>query len=250
MEQKENTEIKKPNRKRDIIIVIFAILLVILIFQYNNIRFFILDLSNKYSEDYLYADDSDEYNYENANKRLEDFELSVLKLENENGGLILKNKSQKAYSDLKLNVIFYDGDRKPIAVDTTHINCILPDKEWIGQLYNFPKEYETYDFLVTASNYDLTETLKQFNSVEINQVFDDSTNMSVRFKNNYGKKIDSATAAAIYYDQNGNACNIEYFTVFDLRANKTKDEESYEYLDFKKEGNSGVEIFLVNVNVY
>lgn len=255
MEENNNDKTNKSNNNTlEIVVILGIIFIVIIIFKYNRINSFFKNTSDNYDENFSYIDDSEYDDYENnennTDKRLECFELSVSRLETEELGVVLKNTSQSAYSDLQLNIIFYNGDRKPISVEKEYINCILPDSKWVGKLYSLPEEYETYDFLVTASNYDLSEYVKQFKSVEINQVFDKTTNMSVRFENHYNKKVNSATAAAIYYNKNGSIANVEYFYVFNLKSNKAEEVESYDYLDFKKQENSGVEIVLTDVNVY
>lgn len=233
---------------REVFIVLAIIAIVILVFNSSYIkeRLFgiVVDSDEEIDEDY-YSYEAQYEELEESDEVLDCFELTVSKIEDSDVVAVLKSTSAIPLSNLELHIIFYDGNKRPIAVETEYIDCILPEGKWVGTLYDVNQKYETYDFLVEANNYNVIETAELYRKVSINQVFGSDTNMSVRFENKTGKKID-ASAIAIYYDKNGNICDTEKFYVFDLKPNKTEDVESYKYLDFQKEENSGVEIILTD----
>lgn len=251
---------------KEVCIILAIIAIVVLVFNSSKVKDIIYDnLYDDNGETFGITFDDDEYveeetsgNYdynsslyeelEESNERLECFELKVIKNENADVFAVLNSTSNIPLTNIKLHIIFYDGEKRPISVETEYIDCLLPDGKWAGRLYDVNKNYETYDFLVEADNYDVEETVNLFKNITVSQVFGSDTNMSVRFENKTNKKVN-AGAVAIYYDKNGNIADVERYYAYDLKANKTKDVESYTYLDYQQENYSGVEVILTDAYV-
>lgn len=247
-EEKTNDVEKEPIKIgiNELCIGIAVVIILILVFNSSSLK-------NTFRKDEYETEDYsvNEKQYEELTElekngeRLECFDFSISKLENSSVAVVLKNTSTLPLSNLELHIILYDGEERPIKVKTEYIDCILPEEKWAGEIYDVPNNYETYDYLVEANNYNIGETVELFKNISITQVFGKDTNMSVRVENKFNKKI-SASVTALYFDKNGNIADIERFYAFDIKPNKSIDVEAYKYLDNKQRGNTGVEIILTN----
>lgn len=249
----ENEPIKIGTKEWFIIFAVIA--LIVVVFNSSEVKDKLFDRFHDdevelYSYDeYEYDDDEYEEEYDDqiigSTEVLDCIDVTISRIDDNEAGIVLKNTSSKSYSDLDLSIVFYDGDKKIVGVEKEYIGFVSAEGKWADTIYNVPAVYETYEWFVTARNYDVAEQEKLYNSISITQVFGADTNMSVRFTNNYDKKI-GASVTALYYDKAGRVCDMERFYVFDLKKNKSEDVESYRYLDFQKTENSGVEIILTS----
>ena len=265
---------KPPSNLKSIILIVGFIIISIILIGYDNIKNSILNTNDDYKyNDYDYYDysnyddynynyydnyDSDEEDYEEDYKDyynyhddqrmlLKCFDLSVSKINDYTIGLVLENQSQSDYSDLELNLIFIDGKKRVISVEKINIDCILANGKWATDFSGFPEQFEDYDFSVAVGNYNLEEKAMQFRSLEINQTFDSNTNLHVKLKNNYSKKMKIAEVVAIYYDKNGNVLETENFFADNLMPKESVDLESHIYLDIKEKEDISVEIVVETV---
>lgn len=205
-----------------------------------------IGLSALYFGDYYYYDffedtDEDEYSNEEIKNYIEKEIIAKNKFEEQKKNIVIKdsflnynreliavvsNNNNEVITDLRVEVIFYDGENKPIEIDSSDISIIEKNTEFYIKFWNTPENFERYDFLVSKEYYwyDNEESVTEQISYEIVENRD-SKNLVV--KSSCSKEISEADFQITYYDENDNIMDIEDICIYDLKKNRTQTEEIY-----------------------
>ncbi len=248
---------KKNNKNNlNLIIVIIALMgLSILYFgSYNN-----YDLSEITEEDYS---DEEIESYiekeEDIKRKFEEQKNNIIIKDtffskNKELILTLSNNNKETVTDLKIEVVFYNGENKIIEIDSANVNIIEKESECYVKFFNTPKEFERYDFLISKDYY-WYDNLEYVTNQISYEVVENKGIKNLEVKNNYSKDISEVDFQIIYYDENNNVIDIENLYINSLKKNKIKtnelylyifDNETYEKIDYKR-----YEINLLGAYIY
>lgn len=227
---------KKRKRKNGFLILLLIIIL-ILIFDkfYNEMNYEYSDFGDdsEYQE-YLekYSEEFDSYSEYKENVQNEEFKLSKENIkingyENENE-LICEvfNGNEENITDLRLYVIYYDNEKRPVAIEEEHIDLIYGENNFYCE-FDINQDSLTHEFLLVKDyDSDMTVINRQDMKIAANKNEDE---IIVNVKNNSNIKIDTLQTCLICYDIEGKICDIETRYIFDLKAGK---EDSVDFYNF------------------
>lgn len=188
-----------------------------------------------FGEDYYYDEQEDSYDeslesYATRELRLKD------KFEEQKNNIYLKdnflnfnkqlivnveNNNDEAITDLKIEVIFYDGENKPIEIDMAEIGIIEKKSAYYVKFFNTPEKFERYEFLISKDYYfyDNEESVTDQISYEIVE------NKKLAVKNNSSKEVSEINFQIVYYDKDNNVMDIDNIYMYDLKKKRTQVEE-------------------------
>lgn len=214
-------------------------------------------------ENNLFDEISEEYNEEKYESYMEqekqdrkDFEVQKENIKvsesylNYNNELLatITNESDNLVVDLKVEVIFYDAENKPIEIDDCTVSILDKNSSCHVKFIETPEQFERYEFLVSKDFY-WYDNLEFFmedsikNGILTYETYKDGDYTILSVTNNYSKEISEACFEVLYYDVNGTVMDVEYVSLFELKKNRTQDEElyislwdnnTYENIDFEK----------------
>lgn len=227
-ENEESSNNLNKNNKGSIIFIIVLLGLTILYFggtYYNS--FFEKANDNYYEEQidsYLEQEEKSRNNFEEQKKNIS-IKQSFFSA-NKELIAVLENNNAEIVTDLLVEVIFYDGENKPIEIDSDKVSIIEKNSKCYVKFLDTPENFERYEFLISKEYYwyDNLEYVTDQISYEIEKN-DEYTNLIV--KNNYSKKVSEVCMQIVYYDKNNVVIDVEDVTIWDLKKNKSKKEELY-----------------------
>lgn len=216
-------------------IFIGIIILVIL-----GLIFFSVDLDRNKKFDNEIDNYEEQKKYEEEMEELQDLECknvevtdSFITINNELG-LVLKNNNPKEITEYKIEVVFYDENRKPIEIIRTNEEIIYPNELTYITLRDMPKKYEDFDVLISKDYYK-QQTFSRKEDVSIKEIYEDKYSKKIEVKNNSDKNIDKVELNQIFYDKNNKIIAIRSMNTYDLKKNKTEIETAYKHLYSSKD---------------
>lgn len=205
-----------------------------------------IGLSALYFGDYEYYDFSEEtnekeYSSEEIKNYLEKEKISKSKFEEQRNNIVvddsllnfnkeliatISNNNNEPITDLKVEVIFYNGENKPIEISASEIGIIEKNSQCYVKFLDTPESFERYEFLISKEYYwyDNEKCVTEQVSYE---VVENKEVKNLVIKNNYSKEISEADFQVIYYDENDKLMDIEDIYVYDLKKYRTQTEELY-----------------------
>lgn len=190
-EKRENSN--NLNRKNNLLTIFLIILLLgltILYFGGTYYNEFFEKTNDKYYEEqidnYLEKEELYRSNFENQKKNISIKESFFSK--NKELIAVLENDNEEAVTDLLVEVIFYDGDNKPIEIDSDAVSIMEKNSKCYVKFLETPENFERYEFLISKEYYwyDNLEYVTDKISYEM-EPEDGYINLTV--KNNYSKKF-------------------------------------------------------------
>lgn len=140
--------------------------------------------------------------------------------------ITLHNGNQEDISNLLVQVIFYDGENKPIKIDAFNIGMLSANSDYIIPFEGTPETYERYDFLITKDYYLENISLKDNITYEVENKNDE---LIISGKNDSDKKISVINFGVVYYNEENQIIDIEFVEEFDIK--KKRKFEIFSYLD-------------------
>lgn len=203
----------------------------------------LIGLSTLYFGDYYnnFEEEQDEYSTEEIQNYLEKEKIAKSKFEEQKDNVVIENSflnfnkeliatvsnnNNEMITDLKVEVIFYDGENKPIQIDSSEIGILEKNHKCYVKFSDTPENFERYDFLVSKEYYwyDNEEAVTEQISYEVVEN-NDSNNLVV--KSNCSKEISEVDFQITYYDENNNIMDIEDIYMYDLEKYRTQKQEIY-----------------------
>lgn len=228
----DSTEtIPKSNNKNKLIIILVVIALIALSILYFGDYYYnsFLDETNeKYYnsglENYLEQEENQKEQFENQkdNITIETSSLTV----NKELMAVLVNNNPEVVTDLIIEVIFYDGENKPIEIDSSKVSIIEKNSKCYVKFLNTPESFERYEFLISKEYYwyNNIEYVTENISFEV-EPKDEYTNLKIT--NKYSKKVSEISFQIVYYDYKDKVIDVEDIHIYDIKKNKTENEELY-----------------------
>lgn len=219
--------LNKTNKWLTIIIIIFLFGLAILYFGGTYYNEFFEQTSAQYYEEqvenYLKQEEKFKSIYEEQKNNIS-IQQSFFSA-NKELIAVLANDNNEAVTDLLVEVIFYDGDNKPIEIDSGAVSIIEKNSKCYVKFFETPENFERYEFLISKDYYwyDNLEYVTDSISYEIEE--DNYTYLTV--KNNYSKEVSEICMQVVYYDKNNVVIDVEDVNICDLKKNKSQTEELY-----------------------
>lgn len=270
---------KSTSHEKVFTIVIVAIIIVSLFMLYLSYKgtYIVSNKENKQDDFSMYLDNVDindnnnEVEYEEIDyaelerQKIEKFEQEKINLAITSQVLDIDNKliatihngNQETIESVLVQVIFYDGEDKPIKIDENIIDIFDPETDYYMHFQNTPKGYERCDFLITKKDYysyynsrknDIT-----FN-IEEKEGFDGKKEIEVIGKNNSEDKIQIINFAIIFYNENDQIIALREQSQYDVKKQKEfkmkLNSELYSYETFENIPYSRYEIILLDAIAY
>ncbi len=204
--------------------------------------------------DYDFADDNnyyeEEYTDEEIKKYVSNEELAKEKFKEQKSNILVENicysinkelmatvsnNNSEAITDLKIEVIFYDGENKPIEIDEADIGIIEKNSQCYVKFSETPENFERYEFLISKEYYwyDNLEFVTENVSYEVIEENDASAKLKV--KNNLLKEVSEVDFQITYYDKENKIIDLQNVCISSLEKKKTRIEELFLYVWNNKE---------------
>lgn len=222
-----------------IIILIIIGALTMLYFSYTG-KYIVTNKENKsenissYLENIVYEENiEDENNVEEI-----DYEVlkqqQIEKFEEQKNGLnftvqtndinkkllaVLHNSNQENISNIKVQVIFYDVENKPVKIDENPINIIEANMDYYMVFNDTPDNYARYDFLITKEDHNFDYT-SYSNSITYEVQERENGKVEIIGKNNSDTKIQELNFFVIYYNENNEIISVKIVNDYDVKKNK------------------------------
>lgn len=176
-------------------------------------------------------DENEEINYEELQKqKIEKFEeqknnlIITSQMLDIDGKLIatIHNGNQESIENILVQVIFYDGEDKPIKIAQNTIDMFDSETDYFMSFEDTPKGYERCDFLISKRDYydfyisrrnDISFNIEEKNS-------DDENVIEIAGKNNSNDKIRKIKFAIVYYNENDQIIAIREECQYDVKKQK------------------------------
>lgn len=232
-EQEGGIKNKNGGNKWIIILVLIAMIgLTSLYFNYNY----------EYDYDYDY-EDMDYYEDEYSDEEIKEYiskeylakekftkQKNNIKIENisysTNKELIgtITNDNEEPITDLKVEVIFYDGENKPIEIDEDTIGMIERNSQCYIKFEETPENFERYEFLISKEYYWYDNLIYVTENVSY-EVIENDDYVELKVKNNSSEEISEVDFQITYYNEEDKIMNVENIGIFDLEKRKAQTEE-------------------------
>lgn len=188
-------------------------------FEKTNDKYYEEQIDNYLEKEKLYRS-----NFENQKKNISIKESFFSK--NKELIAVLENDNEEVVTDLLVEVIFYDGDNKPIEIDSDAVSIIEKNSKCYVKFLETPENFERYEFLISKEYYwyDNLEYITDKISYEI-EPEDEYIYLTV--KNNYSKEVSEIYMQLLYYDEDDKVIDVEDIIIHDLKKNKSQTEELY-----------------------
>lgn len=227
----KNEKISSHEKIFTIIIILIIIIALIVLYLFYKGTYIVSNKTNKQDDfssilDNLYNDSIDEYDDEfyddhNNEEYFDHYKEATEKFETQKNNLTitsqtldidgkliitLHNGNQEIIYDFLVEVIFYDGDNKPIKIDGIPINAIEANSDYYILFENTPKEYTRCDFLITkdynnniyiSHKNDITFSVQE----NVNSKYGKNV-IEITGKNNSDDTIEEINFAILFYDEN------------------------------------------------
>lgn len=168
---------------------------------------------------------------------------------------IVANKNDETITDITVEVIFYDGDNKPIEIDSSQIEVLGSNSEGYVKFYDTPENFERYEFLISKEYYLYTNTdVGQYISYEIVESDSYAQDDSLVIKNNYDKTISEASFQIVYYDEDDKIIDVENINFYEIKKKRTQteniDKVLYDKQTYDEINYSRYEVNLLGASIY
>ena len=209
-----------------IILIIVLIALSLLYFGDTNQQDFFEEKNEEYSqqqiENYLKQEDiaRDSFKVQKDNIQISNSYLNY----NKELIAIISNDNDETITDLKVEVIFYDEENKPIEIDANDISILENNSKCYVKFVETPENFERYEFLISKDYYwyDNLEYVTEQISYEINENED---YLDLVVHNNYSKDISEASFQILFYDEMDNVMDVENIYLTEIEKNETQEQE-------------------------
>lgn len=223
----------------------------------------LLGLCTLYFGEGYYYDDIQDDSYEESIEEYETRELEIKnKFKEQQSKIIIKdsflnfnkeliatveNNNNEAITDLNIEVIFYNGENKPIEIDSTVVGIVEKNSKYYVKFYETPEEFERYEFLVSKDYYlyDNEDIVTDQISYE---VVENKEEAKIVVKNNSSKEISEVDFQILYYDKENNVIDVEYVSLYEIKKKRTQTETMYLEI-FDKKTYDAVEYEKYEVNL-
>lgn len=216
----------KNNKIGLIIFIILLIGLSVLYFgNYNNL---FENIDEEYSDEEILNYMSKE---ENAKNKFEEQKNNIIiknTLFSKNKELmaIISNNNSEAITDLKVEVVFYNGENKIVEIDSAILGIVEKDTEAYVKFLNTPEEFERYEFFISKDYY-WYDNLEYVTNQISYEIVDNRDFKNLVVKNNSSKDISEVDFQIVYYDENNTVIDVENAYVEELKKNRTQTRKIY-----------------------
>lgn len=146
-----------------------------------------------------------------------------------NRELIIETQNTSAYAmkDIRLQIIFYDGEDKPIDISDMNIDTLFANQKNMQKLYDVPENFERYDFLVTQP-YQSDRTVVNYDEIIVERVEDSTSYLNFKVTNNTNSTLSDVEIAILGYSGD-ELVLFETRNAWDIKSGKTKEATIYSY---------------------
>lgn len=145
----------------------------------------------------------------------------------ENKELIIETQNTSTYTmlDIKLQIIFYDGENKPIHISDMNISTLFANQKNIQKLYNVPESFERYDFLITQP-YKSERPTVNYNDIALELINDNNSYLTFEVTNNTNENLNDVEIAILGYSGD-KLVSLETRSVWEIKLGKSKETNIY-----------------------
>ncbi len=243
-DDKECIEEKSTSHEKVFTLIVVVIIIAALFMLYLSYKgtYIVSNKENKQDDFSAYIENvnnnQDEENNENDETNYEELEKQKIeKFEEQKNNLIITsqildidgkliatihNGNQESIENLLVQVIFYDGEDKPIKIDQNTIDIFDSETDYYMLFEDTPKGYERCEFLITKKDYyDFYISRKNDISFNIEEKNNDDENViQISGKNNSNDKIRKINFAIVYYNENDQIVAIRKECQYDIKKQK------------------------------
>ena len=272
LEEKE----KSTSHEKIFTVIVILIIIVALFFLYLSYKgtYIVSNKENKQDDFSAYLDvntneesenniENEEINYlEIENQKKEQFEIQknnliiTSQMLDIDGKLIatIHNGNEETIENVLVQVIFYNGEDKPIKIDEKNIEIFDSQSDYYMFFENTPKNYERCEFLITKENfYNNYNSKKDEISFTVEEKADENV-IEISGKNNSDHKIQRANFAVVYYNENNQIIAIRESSQYDIKKQKQfkieANRQLYSYDTFEDVPYTRFEVILLNAMSY
>lgn len=166
----------------------------------------------------------------------------------------IHNGNEETIENVLVQVIFYNGEDKPIKIDERIIEVFDSQSDYYLFFEYTPKAYERCEFLITKENFynnynsnrnDITFNFEEKSEQNIIEIYG---------KNNSDSKIERVNFAVVYYNENNQIIAIREESEYDIKKQKEfkiqVNKQLYSYDTFEDVPYSRYEVILLNAMSY
>lgn len=169
---------------------------------------------------------------------------------------IIHNGNQESIENILVQVIFYDGEDRPIKIDQNTIDIFDNETDYYMFFQDTPKGYERCEFLITKKDY-YNFYISRKNDINFNveeKNSDDENVIEITGKNNSNDKIRKINFVVVYYNENDQIIAIREKSQYDLKKQKEFklkiNRRLYSYESFEDIPYSRYEVILLDAMSY
>ena len=130
------------------------------------------------------------------------------------------NGNEETIENVLVQVIFYNGEDKPIKIDEKTIEVFDNQSDYFLFFEDTPKSYERCEFLITKENfYNNYNSKKDEISFTVKEKADENV-IEISGKNNSDHKIQRVNFAVVYYNENNQIIAIRESSQYDIKKQK------------------------------
>ena len=164
------------------------------------------------------------------------------------------NGNEETIENVLVQVIFYNGEDKPIKIDEKTIEVFDNQSDYFLFFEDTPKSYERCKFLITKENfYNNYNSKKDEISFTVKEKADENV-IEISGKNNSDHKIQRVNFAVVYYNENNQIIAIRESSQYDIKKQKEfkiqLNKQLYSYDTFEDVPYSRYEVRLLNAMSY
>lgn len=241
----ESTSVKNSKNLKKVIISVILVSIALLTIQYlTNLEMeasyeSILNEEDEDFDKFIYNEDYEDHDYgaevefEQAQKVLFDIQKTNLVVKKEvlsiNKELIsvINNNNDEAMKNVLVQVIFYNGENKPIKIDESSISLLEPHMDYYIKFSGAPEEYERCEYLFTQEYLPL-KTLASIKDQVKFELFNKSEDCVQLKVNNLSDKMASrVNMVVVYYDDKDNILDINEWDFYDVKKKDIDEEDIY-----------------------
>ena len=164
------------------------------------------------------------------------------------------NGNEETIENVLVQVIFYNGEDKPIKIDEKTIEVFDNQSDYFLFFEDTPKSYERCEFLNTKEHfYNNYNSKKDEISFTVKEKADENV-IEISGKNNSDHKIQRVNFAVVYYNENNQIIAIRESSQYDIKKQKEfkiqLNKQLYSYDTFEDVPYSRYEVRLLNAMSY
>lgn len=185
----------------------------------------------EYNEETVLSEDEQMKQFEEYKKNVE-----ISRIVDAEGDchVILTNNNDVELDDLELYIIYYNDENAPIEIENHRFYGVLPNGKTSAQLYDTPKEFSRYEFLLKTDYYDYGSDYYISCPEDIGYVDREEENyIIISCINKSDSQIDSVGFMVTFYDENDNIVYIQNTYDIDIRKNEEFDVRVYKPYDLE-----------------